>query len=243
MLTLNSPTMLLHVLFPPSCPICGTSLDSAAQFVCEECRRKAPLTHTADKVANPIVRQLWREMHITHACAFLYFAKSPRYRDAIHAFKYRHKWRYAYQFGEWFGAELKASPIYADIDVVVPIPLHPFKIMERGYNQSEYLARGIAKALGVPCITRAVRRTRHNPSQTSKTAEERKQNVKGIFRVAQPKRLAHKHILLVDDVMTSGATIASCGRTILDNTFDTQLSIATLAYAGNDEEPKPKKKE
>lgn len=214
-------------------------------MVCEQCRHRAPRTHFAEQVANPVVRMLWRELHVTHACSFIYFGANEGFRNLIHDFKYGGMWRYAYECGCWLGKELKKSSIYADVDLVVPVPLHPFKVMKRGYNQSEYLALGIAKELGVKCEVRAVRRIKHNPSQTDKTFEERKANVENIFRVVRPERLEHHKILLVDDVLTSGATIASCGRAILKSTLDTQLYIATFACAIEKEEvvTKPKQEE
>ena len=205
-------------------------------MICDKCLAKLPRTGFASMVANPMVRVLWREMHITHACSYIYYNKERCFQQLIYDFKYRGMWRTAYQLGLRMGEELKASPLYADIDVVVPVPLHPFKTMERGYNQSEYLARGVAKVLGVECETRALRRIRHNPSQTTLATQERRANVDNLFRVVRPKRLNGKHILLIDDVMTSGATISSCGKAVLDGTFDTRLSVATLAFAGDEEQ-------
>lgn len=234
--------MFTRLLFPHMCPVCGRVFEERRLVVCRQCRHKAPRTYFAEQVANPVVRLLWRELHITHGCSFIYFGASEGYRNLIHDFKYGGMWRYAYDLGRWFGKELKKSAIYADVDLVVPVPLHPFKQIQRGYNQSEYMALGIADVLGVKCEVRAVRRVKHNPSQTSKPFEERKANVENIFRVVRPKRLEHHKILLVDDVLTSGATIASCGRAILDSTQDTQLYVATFACALEQEEEKTKTK-
>ncbi len=212
-------------------------------MVCKQCRHRAPRTHFEAQVANPVVRMLWRELHITHGCSFIYFGANEGYRNLIHDFKYGGMWRYAYECGRWFGKALKQSEIYADVELVVPVPLHPFKVMKRGYNQAEYLARGIAEELGVKCETCAVRRIKHNQSQTSMSFEQRKANVANIFRVVRPKMLEHRKILLVDDVLTSGATIASCGREILESTLDTQLYVATFACALDHEEEKVKVKD
>lgn len=235
--------MFTYILAPALCPVCDKVLPNRKEMLCDECRTKAPYTHTSDKVANPVVRMLWKELHITHACSFLYYNKDRRYRKLVYNFKYRRMWYAAYRCGRWFGKELKASPLYADIDVVVPVPMHIFKRVEREYNQTEFLAKGIAKELGVEYDHRALRRIRHTPSQTEVSAESRSTNVRGAFRLKHPELLEGKHILLVDDVMTTGSTVIACGKEILDNTLDTRLSIATFAYAGNDEETKPKKKE
>lgn len=232
--------MIFRLFFPPICPVCGRVFEDRWMVVCRHCRHKEPRTYFAEQIANPVVRMLWRELHIVHGSSYIYFGANEGYRKVIHDFKYRGMWRYAYECGRWIGKELKRSAIYADVDLVVPVPLHLFKLCQRGYNQSEYMALGIAKVLGVKCETHAVIRTKHNPSQTTKPLAERKANVENSFRVILPKRLEHHKILLVDDVLTSGATIASCGRAILESTLDTQLYVATFAFASVQDEDNAK---
>jgi ComF family protein len=157
----------------------------------------------------------------------------------VHRFKYGGEWRAAYDMGRWYGAELRESGLYADVDVVVPVPLHLGRRLWRGYNQSEYIARGIARELGVEVDARSVRRHRYNSSQTSQRADERWDNVEGIFRVKRPERLHGKHILLVDDVFTTGATIMSLGSTILSAVENVRLSVAVLATSRHSLRLKP----
>ena len=131
--------------------------------------------------------------------------------------------------GRWYGAELKASGLYNDVDVIVPVPLHPFKLLKRGYNQSTYLAEGIAKSMGIDVDTRAARRIRNNPSQARRGARDRWDNVDELFRIIRPERLRGKHILVVDDVLTSGATLTTFLKEIMRAVPDCRISVATLA--------------
>ena len=149
----------------------------------------------------------------------------------IHRFKYSGEWQIAYNMGRWYGAELKASGLYDDIDVVIPVPLHPFKLLKRGYNQSTYLAEGMAKAMGATIDTRAARRIRNNPSQARRGARDRWENVDELFRIVRPERLHGKHILVVDDVLTSGATLTTFLKEIISTVPDCRISVATLAVS------------
>ena len=142
-------------------------------------------------------------------------------------------WLYAYNLGLWFGAELKDSGLYDDIDLILPVPLHPMKILSRGYNQSTYLAEGIAKQLGKPVDNRSVRRLRNNPAQARKKSHDRWLNTEELFGVRYPERLRAKHILVVDDVLTTGATISSCIAAIKEAAPDCRISVATLSVSKN----------
>ena len=134
---------------------------------------------------------------------------------------------------------LRESGLYADVDVVVPVPLHLWRRLFRGYNQSEYIARGVAKELGVKVLVDSVCHHRYNSSQTSRRSDERWDNVEGIFRVRRKDELVGKHVLLVDDVFTTGATIMSLGTTILNSVEDVRLSVAALATSRHSLHIKP----
>ena len=129
----------------------------------------------------------------------------------------------------YFDENFTAIHVYNDIDVVVPVPLHPFKLLKRGYNQSTYLAEGIAESLGAKVDTRAARRIRNNPSQARRGARDRWENVDELFRIVRPERLHGKHILVVDDVLTSGATLTTLLKEIVHSVPNCRISIATLA--------------
>ena len=145
----------------------------------------------------------------------------------------------AYDLGRWYGACLHEGGLFSAVDVVVPVPLHWRRRLGRGYNQSEYLARGVARELGVECDVGSVRRYRYNDSQVLHSAAERWDNVEGVFRVSRPERLRGKHVLLVDDVFTTGATIMSLGSAILSSVEDVRLSVAVLATSRHSLHIKP----
>ena len=230
---------VLSLVIPASCPVCGKRLGRGEAVVCASCEVTAPLTNLWREPHNPMNERFWGLMPVERASAFLWYVEGSEWRDVVHNFKYGGQWRVAYNMGRWFGVELRESGLYADVDVVVPVPLHLARRMWRGYNQSEYIARGIARELGVKVDTRSVGRHRYNSSQTHHRKVERWDNVEGIFRVRRADALRGKHILLVDDVFTTGATIMSLGETILRSTEDVRLSVATLATSRHSLHIKP----
>lgn len=222
---------LRDLFLPPTCPVCGGELPEGASTVCNICRMNAPLTYYWRQVDNPVVRKFWGLIPIINASAFLFFVHGNGYRQMIHDFKYHGNWQPAFEMGQWYGAEMARGGLYSDIDIVIPVPLHIRKRLSRGYNQSEYIASGISDSLGIRIDTAAVYRRRHNPSQALKSHRDRWTNVQDIFAIRHSERLRGKHILLVDDVLTTGATITSCAETILKVVPDARISIAVLAVS------------
>lgn len=220
---------LRRLIAPPTCPICGGPLPDENVGVCTMCELTAPLTNTWIERENAMTERFWGLVPIEHASAFLWYVEGSEWREAIHRFKYKGAWHSAYALGRWYGNQLKESGNYDDVDLVVPVPLHWLRRIGRGYNQSEYLADGIAERLGVEVDRGSVVRRRYNRTQTSRSHLQRWDNVKGIFAVRNAERLRGRHILLVDDVFTTGATIMSLGETILQAVPDARLSVATLA--------------
>jgi len=217
------------LFYPHLCAVCGDELCDGENFVCTACRFRVPLTGFCDDADNPLKRKLWGLLPVEQASAFIWFVDGGDWRRMIHRFKYDRMWLYARRMGEWYGSSLKNSGLYDDVDAIVPVPLHLRKRLSRGYNQSEYIADGIAAALGVKVLRHSVVRRVNNPSQTERSAGERWENVEGIFAVRNADALRGKHILLVDDVFTTGATIISCGEAILNAVGDVKLSVAALA--------------
>lgn len=223
---------ILGLLFPRICPVCGDLLVDNERFICTACRYRAPLTDFCNLAENPMTERLAGLLPARNASAFLWYIPDSGWQRMIHSFKYDGKWLYARRIGEWFGSQLADSGLYGDIDLIVPVPLHWRKRLRRGYNQSEYIADGIASAMGVEVDRRSVVRRINNPSQTRRTAVDRWNNVEGIFSVRRPEALRGKHILIVDDVFTTGATIIECGSAILASVGgDAVLSVATIAVS------------
>ena len=222
-------TDLRSLVVPRSCPICGGAMPRGETVVCTACEATAPLTMLWEERANAMHERFWGLLPVEEASALLWYVEGSPWRDAVHRFKYAGRWLSAYDLGRWYGALLKESGAYADVDVIVPVPLHWRRRLWRGYNQAEYLAEGMAREMGLEVDRRSLCRHRYNASQTSQSHSERWDNVESVFKVRRPAALAGKHILLVDDVFTSGATIMSLGQTILDAVPDARLSIAVLA--------------
>lgn len=223
---------IARLFFPPVCAGCGQTLEGEGNgFMCNYCRWEIPLTRFWEKHQNPVMEKLAGHLPLENASAFYFFVHGSGFRDLIHDFKYAGRWSLAEKMGRWYGSELAQSAAYASADVIVPVPLHFRKRLRRGYNQSEYIARGISAAMGVPVDTHSVVRAVHNTSQTHRRKSERWQNVEGIFSVRHPQVLDDRHILLVDDVLTTGATLVSCGEAILRAVPSARLSVATLAVS------------
>ena len=220
---------LRRITLPEVCPICGGRLPRGEAVVCSLCEATAPLTYLWQSEENPLREHFAGLLPVERATAFFWYVEGSAWRDAVHRFKYGDMWRTAYNLGRWYGACLRESGLYDDVDAVVPVPLHWWRRVCRGYNQSEYLADGIARELGVKVLRHSVMRHRYNKPQARRTHHERWDNVEGIFRVRDAESLRGKHILLVDDVLTTGATVISLGEEILNKVEDVRLSVAVLA--------------
>ncbi len=231
---------LRALLFPERCAVCRGLLTSGERTICTRCRATAPLTGYWREAYNPVLdrcRDLLPAVH--RASGFLFFLPSSGWRRMIHSFKYRGVWRTARAMGVWYGRCLAESGLYDDVDAVIPLPLHPVKRCRRGYNQAEYIAEGIAAQLGCGVDRASVVRSRNTDPQARKSRRERAGNVAGAFAVRHPERLAGRHVLLVDDVMTTGSTLLSCAEELLRAAPDCRISIAALAvsrrFAGEQE--------
>ncbi len=214
------------------CVICGHSIDNERHGLCLRCRYEMPITRYCFDRNNPIKEHFESITPIVEASSYLYFKTDDKWRAMIHRLKYHDEWHLGVMFGELYGVDLKASNLYDDVDLIIPVPLHIMKYLKRRYNQSEYIAEGISNTLGVKVDRSIVYRRRNNPSQTRQHVSGRWVNVDNLFAVRNPNRLHNKHILLVDDVLTTGATLISCIQAIRSVAPTCRISIATLAVAG-----------
>ncbi len=213
-----------------SCIICGAPIDEDS--VCKACKNRIPLTHFAGEEDNAIEIHLKNLIPIEHAASLYWYVGIPEWKSIIYNFKYYGRWAMARRMGKWLGEELRKGGRYDDVDVIIAVPLHVERRLMRSYNQSEQLALGVSSVLDIPCDFKAIRRVQYNESQTRKRRSERWDNVSEIFSVRSPERLRGRHVLIVDDVLTTGATIISCTQRIVEACEgDVRISIATLAVS------------
>lgn len=219
-----------RLFYPKVCAVCGADLVEGEKVFCISCLYEIPLTRFWNDKENTVAKIFWGRVNIENACAYFYFVKGSKYRPLLHKLKYKGEREIGSELGLQFGQALKTSALYTDIDFVVPVPLHPKKLRIRGYNQAEAVAEGIAKGLGKQLSTTHLIRTEFTETQTRKTRAERVKNVAEAFAVANSKEIKGKHLLLVDDVVTTGATLEACAAKLLE-VKGCRVSIAALAYA------------
>ncbi|TKC13089.1 ComF family protein [Pedobacter polaris] len=223
-------TDVINLLFPELCNACGTSLYYGEKEICIKCLYDLPYTDYHLYPDNPVAKQLWGRLNCNAAMAMLYFRKGTKVQNLMHSLKYKSQTQVGVKLGFLLGEKLKLSNHYDGIDLVIPVPLHPKKERLRGYNQSEYIAKGIAEALQIPMRIDQLLRNKSTDSQTKKSRYNRYENMQSVFNVRDKEELENLHILLVDDVITTGATLEACGNTLLNSGIK-KLSIAAIAFA------------
>ncbi|MDN3587256.1 ComF family protein [Pedobacter aquatilis] len=223
-------TDLIGLLFPNLCNACGISLFQNEHLICTHCLYDLPFTDYHIYEENRVAKQLWGRLPLHGAMAMLYFRKGAKVQNLIHNLKYNHKTEVGNLLGNMLGDRLNKSPIYENIDLIIPVPLHKKKLRIRGYNQSTFIAEGISEKMNVPLDENTLVRITSTESQTKKSRYSRYENMKDVFGITNPDVIKGKHILLIDDVITTGATLEACANALLENGAE-KVSIAALAFA------------
>jgi ComF family protein len=221
---------LISLLFPDLCCACGVNLYRGERCVCSSCIMALPYTDHHRHAENKTAKKFWGRIDFEAAMSMLYFKKGGRVQNIIHQLKYGNDSMIGLKLGAMMAERIKDSAAFEQIDLIIPIPLHKKRQRARGYNQSGFIAEGIAGALHIPVKHEAVIRQKATKSQTNKSSHERFENMRDVFKVVDGQGLNGKHILLVDDVITTGATIASCANELRRCGIG-KLSIAAVAYA------------
>jgi ComF family protein len=220
---------LYSLLYPDLCASCNQPLFKGEKEVCSRCRAYLAYNRFHDDKENPVAQVFWGRIRIENATAFFTFRKGSRIQKILHKLKYQNQQSLGVELGRWFGAELSKTDFNA-VDCIAPVPLHPRKLRKRGYNQAELIAKGLAETLEKPLLPHLLKRIIENPTQTHKNKFERWLNVDGIFDVNEIEKLSCKHVLIVDDVITTGSTLEACAHAIL-KVPGTKVSVAVLAMA------------
>ena len=221
---------LLHLLYPNLCVGCDADLPGRDYCFCMRCLNRLQHTEMHTKVENEFTDRFWGRLRIESGAAMYYFNRKSPIQRALHQLKYKNQPDVGVRIGRRFGHLLAQSPHFEGVEAIIPVPLHRQKERQRGYNQSAMLAQGLAESMRVPVLLNTLVRNTASDSQTRKKRMERFENVNSVFTVKQPERIAGKHLLLVDDVLTTGATLESCGSILLEAP-NTRLSLATIAIA------------
>jgi ComF family protein len=228
----NLKESFLHFLFPHVCEGCGTDVVQADHLLCLQCLSSLPKTEFQFYPNNPVEKLFWGRLPVTAATAHCYFTKESMMQHLMHQLKYRGNKELGLYLGKVMGTALQAANRFRYVDALIPLPLYPFKERKRGYNQATLLCQGMAEVMDKPVLTDVVVRNTYTESQTKKSRVERWLNMEGRFELVNPGDIEGKHVLLVDDVVTTGATLEACGAALL-NAANVQVSVATLCYSGH----------
>ncbi|MGB0916044.1 MAG: ComF family protein [Flavobacteriales bacterium] len=221
---------VLGLFYPRVCGGCDSHLMKHEQNLCLSCIHGLPKTYFWDYDVNPIEKLFWGKLEVSSACAFLHFEKDNVVQRLMHRFKYQGKSEIGTELGRLFASTLIDKNWFTDVDVIMPIPLHSSKEQRRGYNQSAYIATGMGEVFDVAVRNNGLTRTVASESQTRKSRFDRTENVESVFQVDNPNYIKGKNVLLVDDVVTTGATLEAAGLELKKAGIG-RLYIATIAVA------------
>lgn len=221
-------TRLFDTIAPRTCAICGERLSVNEQVLCAPCHLHLPLTgYEHSPLDNPMARLFWGQFPVERAAAMFFYEPQAGTSQMIYDMKYRSMPELAEAMGQIVARQFAETAFFEGIDALIPMPITRRRQWQRGYNQSMEIARGVSSQTGLPIYRNVVRRTHFLQSQTTQHARERMHNVDHAFRLDDARRIAGKHLLIIDDIVTTGATIIACGRE-LAKAPDVRISILTL---------------
>jgi ComF family protein len=221
---------LLDLLYPDPCKACGTALLGNEAVVCTRCRVSLPRTNSHLDAIDSLRLKFAGKVPVQNVYAFLKFERAGKVQRLLHQLKYNNQPEVGLTLGRMYGAELRKAGVGAGLDLIVPVPLHPRKLAQRGYNQSDAFAEGLSEGLGVAWSNGVLMRGKFTETQTGKSRFERSENVAGIFEVLKPDSVENQHIVVVDDVMTTGATLESVIEALLQSKA-ASVTVVALAAA------------
>ncbi len=221
---------LLNALFPVFCNGCSNLLLKNENVLCTKCNHNLPLTHHHNIKETEIHKAFYGLIPFEFGASMLYFTKKGVSQNLMHNLKYRNRQEIGTYLGNLYAQELKNLEVFNDIDFIIPVPLHKKRFHERGYNQVTTFCKAIEKNLTIPTLYDVLIKTQHLKSQTNKSKEARVENNKNVFSIENQDKIEGKHILIIDDVFTTGATIEACAKEVL-KIKNTKISILTIAYS------------
>lgn len=221
---------LLDLFFPRLCLACDSHLPPQEELICLFCQHQLPKTDYHLLAENPFTERFWGRLPLQGASSLYHFNKGGKVQRLIHQLKYHHRPEVGYHLGSLHGRLLRSSLPYTQVDLIVSVPLHPKKQHLRGYNQSDCYARGVSESMGIPWSADVLARRTFTKTQTRKSRIKRLNNVENVFVLKRPEKVKGKHVLLVDDVITTGATLEACGLNLL-KAEGVKLSMATIGFA------------
>ena len=201
---------LARLFVPRRCVVCGACLDDGEEVLCLECDIAMPRTNYHLRADNPVEQRFWGRFPLERATSYFRYGKDGDYRRILFRLKYEGRKDCAEAMGRLMAADLARSGFFEGVDVLLPVPLHPDKQRLRGYNQSACIAQGVSAVTGIPVSVGNVRRLKFTETQTRKSAHQRWDNVDGVFEAVDAAAFAGQHVLLLDDVLTTGATLTAC---------------------------------
>ena len=225
----NITNNLAQLFFPHLCAGCGSDIIDNKQTLCLYCIDQLPVTNFHMHANNPVEKIFWGRIPVVAAASYLYFTKGSILQHLLHQFKYKGNKEVGSFLGRQMGTAFIQSNRFSQIDALIALPLFPSKERKRGYNQAAVLCEGFSAVTGIPFLNNLVVRTVSTETQTHKNRIERWQNMEARFELTSASALSNKRLLLIDDVVTTGATLEACGHELLKAT-GAQLNIATLAY-------------